>query len=170
MLSYHGWQTWSLALVEIINSRNEVREIVFTAQKQGFSLTKISCLRQIRGLGLVFPSPDKLLLAEWPVLEAELSNIKAESRHQFNPNHLEPRQLNTTPTTATSSTPQQWSPEAAINVSFEASVNTWNQSPRTIQSPLDRRVAELSKNLKLLEVLFSYLFIYFYFSINHTQR
>ena len=62
-------------------------EIVFTVREQGFSLTKISCLRQIRGLGLVFPSPDKLLLAERRVLEAELSNIKAESHHQFNPNH-----------------------------------------------------------------------------------
>ena len=85
------------------------------------------------------------------MLEAELSNIKAESGHQFNPNHLQPKRLNMTPTTATSSAPLQRSPEAAINISFEASATTLNQSPRTIQSPLDQRVAELSENLKLLE-------------------
>ena len=55
-------------------------------------------------------------------------------------------------TTATSSAPRHRSPEAAINVSFEASATTSNQSPRTIQSPLDRRAEELSENLKLLEV------------------
>ena len=55
-------------------------------------------------------------------------------------------------TQITSSAPQQRSPDAAINVSFQVSATTSNQSPRTIQSPLDRRAAELSENLKLLEV------------------
>ena len=54
-------------------------------------------------------------------------------------------------TQITSSAPQQRSPDAAINVRFEASATTSNQSPRTIRSPLDRRAAELSENLKLLE-------------------
>ena len=91
-----------------------------------------------------FPSPDKLLLAERRLLEAELSSIRTES------SHLEPKRLNMTQ--ITSSVPQEWSPDAAINVSFEASATTSNQSSRTIQSPLDRRAAELSENLKLLEV------------------
>jgi len=55
-------------------------------------------------------------------------------------------------TPSTSSAPQQRSPEAAVNVSFEMSATTLNQSPQTIQSPLDRRAAELLENLKLLEV------------------
>ena len=59
---------------------------------------------------------------------AELSCIKTESGLQFNLNHLEPKRLNMTP--STSSAPQQ----------------------RSIQSPLDRRAAELLENLKLLEV------------------
>ena len=86
------------------------------------------------------------------MLEAKLSNIKAESGHEFNPNHLEPRQMNMTPTTARGSAPPQQSPEAAINVSFEASVTISIQSAHMIQSPLDWRAAELSENLKLLEV------------------
>ena len=85
------------------------------------------------------------------MLEAKLSDIKTESGYQFNLKHLEPKQLNMTPTIATSSAPQQRSPKAAINTSFEASATTSNQSPRTIQSPVDRRAEELSENLKLLD-------------------
>ena len=76
-----------------------------------------------------FPSPDKLLLGERRVLEAELSSIKTES------GHLEPKRLNMTP--RTNSAPQQRSSEAAISESFEAVETTLNQSPQTIQSLLD---------------------------------
>ena len=121
-------------------------------ESRGFRSRRSLAYVKSEDLDSFFPSPNKLLLAEPRVLEAELSNIKAESGHQFNPNHLQPKRLNMTPTTATSSAPLQRSPEAAINISFEASATTLNQSPRTIQSPLDQRVAELSENLKLLEV------------------
>jgi len=98
-----------------------------------------------------FPPPDyKLLLAERHVLEAELNSTKTESGRQSNLNHLESKLLNMTP--STSSAPQQRSPEAAIDVSFEASATTSNQSPQGIQSPFDQLAAELSENLKLLEV------------------
>ena len=50
-------------------------------------------------LDLFFLSPDKLLLAERCVLEAELSSIKTESGCEFNLKHLEPKQLNMTPRT-----------------------------------------------------------------------
>ena len=53
-------------------------------------------------------------------------------------------------------TSQQQASEAAINFGFEsspgASATTSNQSAEASQSPLDRRAAELSENLKLLEV------------------
>ena len=98
-----------------------------------------------------FPSPNyKLLLAERRVLEAELNSIKTESGRHSNLNHPEPKLLYMTP--STSSAPWQWSPEAAIDVSFAASATTSNQSPQGIQSPFDQLAAELSENLKLLEV------------------
>ena len=118
-------------------------------ESRGFRSRRSLAYVKSEDLDSFFLSPDKLLLAEGRVLEAELSNIKAESRHQFNPNHLQPKRLNMTPT---SSAPQQRSPETAISWSFEASATISNESPRTIQSPLDRRAAELSENLKLLEV------------------
>ena len=104
---------------------------------------------------MFFPSPDKLLLAERRVLEAELNNIKTESGPQ--PNHLEPKRLNTTSSLRSvgkslNKTSQQQSSEAATNFGFEVSVTTSNQSTDTIQGPLDRRAAELSENLELLEV------------------
>jgi len=55
-------------------------------------------------------------------------------------------------TPSTTSAPQQRSPEAAANVSFEMSATTLNQGPQTIQSQLDRGAAELLENPKLLEV------------------
>lgn len=113
-------------------------------ESRGFRSRRSLAYVKSEDLDSFFPSPDKLLLAERRVLEAELSSIKTES------GHLEPKRLNMTQ--ITSSAPQQRSPEAAINVSFEANATTSNQSPRTIQSPLDRRAAELSENLKLLEV------------------
>ena len=106
-------------------------------ESRGFRSRRSLAYVKSEDLDSFFPSPDKLLLAERRVLEVELSNIKAESGHQFNPNHLEPRQLNMTPTNATASAPPQRSPEAAINISFEASVTTSIQSAHTIQSPLD---------------------------------
>ena len=115
-------------------------------ESRGFRSRRSLAYVKSEDLDSFFLSPDKLLLAEGRVLEAELSNIKAESGHQFNPNHLEPRRLNMTPTTATGSAPQQQSPEAAINISFEASTTTSNQSPQTIQSPLDQRAAKLTKS------------------------
>ena len=106
-------------------------------ESRGFCSRRSLAYVKSEDLDSFFPSPDKLLLVERRVLEVELSNIKAESGHQFNPNHLEPRQLNMTPTNATGSAPPQRSPEAAINISFEASVTTSIQSAHTIQSPLD---------------------------------
>ena len=63
------------------------------------------------------------------MLEAELSSIKTES------GRVEPKRLNMTPRTRIA--PQQRSPEAAINKRFQASANTSNQRPRTIQRPLE---------------------------------
>ena len=113
-------------------------------ESRGFRSRRSLAYVKSEDLDSFFPSPDKLLLAERRVLEAELSSIRTES------SRLEPKRLNMTQ--ITSSVPQQRSPDAAINVSFEASATTSNQSSRTIQSPLDRRAAELSENLKLLEV------------------
>jgi len=121
-------------------------------ESSGFRLRRSLAYVKSEDVDSFFPSPDKLLLAERRVLEAELNNIKTGSGRQFNLKHLEPKRLNMTPRTC--SAPRQRSPGAAINVSFEASATTSNQSPRTIQSPLDRRAPELSENLKLLEVQF----------------
>ena len=53
-------------------------------------------------------------------------------------------------------TSQQQASEAAINFGFEASpgvnATTSNQTAKATQSPLDQRAAEVSANLKLLEV------------------
>jgi len=119
-------------------------------ESRGFRSRRSLAYVKSEDLDSFFPSPNKLLLAERRVLEAELNSIKTESGRQLNLKHLEPKRLNVT--SRTSSAPQQRSPEAAISVIFEASAITSNQSPRTIQSPLDRRAAELSENLKLLEV------------------
>ena len=113
-------------------------------ESRGFRSRRSLAYVKSEDLDSFFPSPDKLLLAERRVLEAELCSIKTES------GRLEPKRLNMTP--GMSSAPQQRSPEAAINESFEASATTTDQSSRTIQSPLDRRAVELSENLKLLEV------------------
>ena len=109
-----------------------------------------------------FPSPDKLLLAERRVLEAELNNIKTETCHQPNQcSHLEPKRLNMNPSLkgvekSVNLTSQQQASEAAIDFGFEAScgasATTSNQTAEPTQSPLDRRAVELSENLKLLEV------------------
>ena len=56
-------------------------------ENRGFRSRRSLAYVKSEDLDSFFPSPDKLLLAERRVLEAELSNIKAESHHQFNPNH-----------------------------------------------------------------------------------
>ena len=71
-------------------------------ESRGFRSRRSLAYVKSEDLDSFFPSPDKLLLAERRMLEAELSNIKAESGHQFNPNHLEPKRLNMTLTKATS--------------------------------------------------------------------
>ena len=128
----------------------KVERLSVQFESRGFRSRRSLAYVKSEDLDSFFPSPNKLLLAERRVLEAELNSIKTESGRQFNLKHLEPKRLNMTPRTC--SAPRQRSPEAAINVSFEASATTSNQSPRTIQSPLDRRAPELSENLKLLEV------------------
>ena len=89
---------------------------------RGFRSRRSLTYSKSEELNSFFPFPDKLLLAERRVLEES--------------GRLEPKRLNMTQ--ITSSAPQQRSPEAAINVSFEASATISNQSPRKIQSPLDR--------------------------------
>ena len=109
-------------------------------ESRGFRSRRSLAYIKSEDLDSFFPSPDKLLLAERRVLEAELSSIKTEG------GRLEPKRLNMTQTT--SSAPQQRSPEAAINVSFEASATTSNQSPRTIQKligPKSGRTVRKSK-------------------------
>jgi len=128
----------------------KVERLSVQFESRGFRSRRSLAYVKSEDLDSFFPSPNKLLLAERRVLEAELNSIKTESGRQLNLKHLEPKRLNVT--SRTSSAPQQRSPEAAINVIFQASATTSNQSPRMIQSPLDRRAAELSENLKLLEV------------------
>jgi len=127
-------------------------------ESRGVPLAKITGYLKSKDLNSFFPSPDKLLLAERRVLVAELNNIKTETGQ---PNHLEPRPLNMTPSLScveksVNKTSQQQSSEAAINFGFEkspgASANTSNKSTQAIQSPLNRRATDLSENLKLLEV------------------
>ena len=50
-------------------------------------------------LDAFFPSPSNILLAERRILEAELSNIKAENHRQ--PTQLEPKRLNVMPSAST---------------------------------------------------------------------
>ena len=127
-------------------------------ESRGFRLRRPLAHVKSEDLDSFFPSPDKLLLAEKRVLEAELNNIKTETGQ---PNHLEPTRLNMTPSLSSveksvNKTSQQQSSEAAINFGFDASpevsATTSNQSTQAVQSPLNRRAIELSENLKLLEV------------------
>lgn len=124
-------------------------------ENRGFRSRRSLAYVKSEDLDSFFPSPDKLLLAERRVLEAELSNIKTETRRQPNQcNHLEPKRLVMSP--SLNKTSQQQASEAAINFGLEASpgasATTSNQSAQATQSPLDRRATELSENLKLLEV------------------
>ena len=127
-------------------------------ESRGFCLRRPLAQVKSEDLDSFFPSPDKLLLAERRVLEAELNNIKTETGQ---PNHLEPTRLNMTPSLSSveksvNKTSQQQSSEAAINFGFDASpevsATTSNQSTQAVQSPLNRRATELSENLKLLEL------------------
>jgi len=97
-------------------------------------------LRSRRSLAYVKSEDlDSLLLVERRVLESELNNIKTETGQ---PNHLELRRLNMTPSPCSveksvNKTSQQQSSEAAINFGFEASprasATTSNQSAKRFQ-------------------------------------
>ena len=86
-------------------------------ESRGFRPRRSLAYVKSEDLDSFFQSPDKLLLAERHVLEAELS-IKTES------GRLEAKRLNMTKKTSSAS--QQRSPDAAINVRFEASMTTSN--------------------------------------------
>jgi len=62
-------------------------------ESRGFRLRRSLAYVRSEDLNSFFLSPDKLLLAERRVLEAELNNIKTETGQ---PNHLEPTRLNMT--------------------------------------------------------------------------
>ena len=63
-------------------------------ENRGFRSRRSLAYVKLEDLDSFFPSPDKLLLAERRVMEAELKNIKTENACQ--PNHLEPKRLNMT--------------------------------------------------------------------------
>ena len=124
-------------------------------ENRGFLSRRSLAYVKSEDLDSFFPSPDKLLLAERRLLQAELKNIKTETACW--PNHLEPKRLNMTACESglersVDTTPQQQSPQAATNFGFEAVATPSNQSSKTFQSPLDQRALELSENLKLLEL------------------
>ena len=58
-------------------------------ENRGFHSRRSLAYVKSKDLDLFFPSPDKLLLAEKRLLEAELKNIKTETACR--PNHLEPK-------------------------------------------------------------------------------
>ena len=77
---------------------------------------------------LPFHSPDKLLLAERRISEAELNNTKTLTCRRP---HLEPKQLNMAPCENASSADESFwreSPEATINIGLEASATASKQS------------------------------------------
>ena len=75
-------------------------------ESKGFRSRRSLAYVKSEDLDSFFPSPDKLLLAERRVLDAELTNIKTESGLQFNLKHPEPKRLDMNPTIAASSAPQ----------------------------------------------------------------
>ena len=121
-------------------------------ENQGFRSKRSLANVKTDDLDTFFPSPSKLLLVERRILEADLNSIKVENHRQ--PIQLEPKRLNIkqSASTATSEmeTFQPYLPEAAAdNIGL---VIPPNQSLQTVQSPMDRRAIELSKDLKLLEL------------------
>ena len=58
-------------------------------ENRGFPSRRSLAYVKSEDLDLFFPSPDKQLLAERRLLEAELKNMKTETARR--PNHLEPK-------------------------------------------------------------------------------
>ena len=119
-------------------------------ESRGFRSRRSLAYVKSDDLDSFFPSPDKLLLAERRVLEAELNTITTDSIRQ--PSNLDPKRLNMTssPSIVVKSPVNETPPHGHQAASFDFGVATaTNQS---LQSPLDRRAIELSENVNVLEV------------------
>ncbi|CAH3164230.1 unnamed protein product [Pocillopora meandrina] len=98
---------------------------------------------------LPFHSPDKLLLAERRISEAELNNTKTLTCRRP---HLEPKQLNMAPCENVSSADESfWRDFFVGNWSKLPFIRAFGH-PEMTQSPLEQRAVELSENVTLLEV------------------
>ena len=107
---------------------------------RGFRSRRSLAYVKSEDLDSFFPSPDKLLLAERRILEAEINQIRTDSSR--NPGGLEPRKLVMTPGVG-----------VKPSVHGFSSLQQLTEMPtRSCEpSPLDRRANELSENLQLLE-------------------
>jgi gas vesicle protein len=117
-------------------------------ESRGFKSRRSLAFVKTEDLDTFFPSPDKLLLAERRMLEAELENIRQTDTNCKTPSSLEPKRLNIIS--------DRKSPNSEIGFPPSASINhvplTSIQSPGSTLSPLDRRALEHSDQLQVLSV------------------
>ena len=116
-------------------------------ETRGFRSRRSLAYVKTEDLDSFFPSPSKLLLAERRVLEAELSNIREENRRKSS--QFEPKRLNFVSGQPPSASDH---PASSNEMSQSGNVGLAPAPCQSLQFPLDRRAAELSDNLKVLEV------------------